>query len=526
MYKPELAAIVVHRLDQVRIERGSNLFYAPNDAHKTPLFDELRRHAQRRPVQFHIPGHKRGKGTDPEFRAFMGENPLAIDQINIAPLDDAHQPHGIIAEAQRLAAAAFGAERTFFSVQGTSTAIMTMVMATCGPGDKIIIPRNIHKSVMSGIILSGATPVYVVPELDNDTGFVGNVSVKTVEKALFEHPDAKALFMINPSYYGACADLRTIVQLAHARDVPVLVDEAHGAQFSFHPDLPLSAMEAGADAAAVSMHKTGGSLTQSSLLHVRGSRIDPRRVQMILNVLTTTSTSYLLLSSLDTARRHMQLHGRALLDRALKVADDVRREINAIDGLYCYGADGPGEQLAYAWDPTKICINVRQLGLSGIRVEEMLRNDYNIEVELSDLHNILCLITIADDGAGAAKLVDALQDIAAAHRQTKQTMAKELAHSAEMAQPAAFTQRPAVHTPVLTPRDAFYAATEALPFEETPGRITAEFVTTYPPGIPTLVPGEVVTEADVESIRRYQALGYPVHGPEDATVRTVRVVRM
>lgn len=512
----------------MRIERGGNLFYAPDEAQATPLFDELRRHAQRNPVQFHIPGHKRGTGMDVEFRAFIGDNALAIDQINIAPLDDSHQPHGIIAEAQRLAAAAFGAEQTFFSVQGTSTAIMAMIMATCGPGDKIIVPRNVHKSVMSSLILSGATPVYIVPELDPDTGFVGNVSVETVQRALAEHPDARALLMINPSYYGAVADLRTIVQLAHHRDVPVLVDEAHGAQFSFHSDLPASAMEAGADAAAVSMHKTGGSLTQSSMLHVQGSRIDPRRVQTILNLLTTTSTSYLLLASLDTSRRYMQHNGRRLLERALAVARDVREAVNSIDGLHCYGADGPGSDLAYKWDATKLCINVRDLGLSGIEVEDMLRNDYNIEVELSDLHNILCLITIADDGSAGRALVEALQSIADAHKHILQDTGQRIRprQADTFSQPAAFTQRPPVHTPVLTPREAFYATTESLPFEETPGRITAEFVTTYPPGIPTLVPGEVVTEADVETIRRYQALGYPVHGPEDATVRNVRVVRM
>lgn len=459
---------------------------------------------------------------DPLFRTFIGDNALSIDQINITPLDDCHQPQGIIARAQQYAAEAFHAEQTFFSVQGTSTLIMTMIMAVCGPGDKIILPRNVHKSVMAGLILAGAAPVFVVPEMDEDSGFVGSVAPGTIERALNEHRDARALFMINPSYYGACADMRAIVELAHAYDVPVLVDEAHGAQFYFHEQFPPTAMQAGADAAAVSMHKTGGSLTQSSLLNVQGARVCPRRVQSVLNLLTTTSTSYLLLASLDAARRHMQKHGRTLLDRALTVADDARRRINTIPGLHCNGPDGPGERLAHAWDRTKLCIDVRGLGLTGRQVETLLRRRYNIEVELSDLHNVLCLITIADDGEGVTRLVDALQAIATEHYVRSAVYPGPPKAAAE--QRTNFPQPVPVHSLALTPREAFYAAKESLPLEETCGRISAEFITAYPPGIPTLVPGEVITASAIAAVRRYQTLDYPIHGPEDATVQTLQVV--
>src|SRR5690606_17026568 len=251
---------------------------------------------------------------DPEFREFIGEAALAMDLINISPLDDLHRPTHIIKRAQELAAEAFGADHTFFSVQGTSGAIMTMILATCQPGDKIIVPRNVHKSVMTAIVLADAIPVFIHPVLDERTGIAHGITTTALAKALDEHPDAKAVLIINPTYYGIAADLKRMVELAHARDIPVLVDEAHGVHIHFHEQLPLSAMQAGADMAATSMHKLGGSLTQSSILNVRSQRVNPRRVQSIISMLTTTSTSYLLLASLDAARRQLATRGRHMLD--------------------------------------------------------------------------------------------------------------------------------------------------------------------------------------------------------------------
>lgn len=262
----------------------------PAEQGRTPLFTGLMRHAARETVPFHIPGHKRGLGMDPAFRQFIGQGALSIDLINIAPVDDLHHPHGMIKEAQDLAAAAFGADRTFFSVQGTSGAIMTMVMSTCGPGDKILVPRNVHKSVLTAIVLSGARPVFMSPELDYDLGVAHGVSLATVRGTLAQHPDARAVLVINPTYFGVCADLRGIVAEAHSYDIPVLVDEAHGVHVHFHDALPASAMQAGADMAATSVHKLGGSLTQSSILNVRDGLVNPGRVQTVLSMLTTTST--------------------------------------------------------------------------------------------------------------------------------------------------------------------------------------------------------------------------------------------
>ncbi|GAE29917.1 arginine decarboxylase [Halalkalibacter hemicellulosilyticusJCM 9152] len=449
---------------------------------------------------------------DPEFRQFIGENALAIDLINIAPLDDLHHPNGIIKEAQELAAEAFGADFTFFSVQGTSGAIMTMIMAVCGPGDKIIVPRNVHKSIMSAIIFSGATPIFIHPEIDENLGISHGITVNSVEKAIHAHPDAKGLLVINPTYFGISGNLKQIVEIAHSYQIPVLVDEAHGVHIHFHPDLPLSAMQAGADMAATSVHKLGGSMTQSSILNVKEGLVSPKRVQAIISMLTTTSTSYLLLSSLDTARMQLATKGEALLEEAIRLANDARKEINNIHGLTCVGKDILGTRATYDMDPTKLIISVRQLGISGHEVELWLRKNYSIEVELSDLYNILCIITLGDTKEKINKLVDALRQLASE---------KEIQPNRDH-KPVSV---PDIPTLSLSPRDAFYADTEIVPFSKSAGRIIAEFIMVYPPGIPILIPGEIITTDNLQYITENLSNGLPVQGPEDESFNTLRVIK-
>ncbi len=477
----------------------------------TPLFSGLRAHAERDPYQFHIPGHKKGAGMAPAFRNFLGPHVFSIDLINIQPMDDLHHPEGIIKEAQELAARAFGADHTFFSVQGTSGAIMTMILATVGPGEKIIIPRNVHKSVMAGIVLAGAVPVFMTPEIDPELGIAHGVSLATVRRAIGEHPDARALLVINPTYYGVAADLQGIVAAAHARRLPVLVDEAHGAHLYFHPDLPVSAMAAGADMAATSMHKLGGSLTQSSILNVRTGLVNAKRVQTVFSMLTTTSTSYLLLASLDAARQHLAVAGRQLLEQAIALANEARRQINAIPGLWCLGPDAVGDRSSsYAYDPTKLCISVKDWGLSGLEVERILREEFNIELELSDLYNILAIVTLADKAENLHALVHALQAIS---RRVDRTRPRKVrVHLPDLPQLA------------MTPRAAFYARTEQMPFAESAGRIAAEFVVVYPPGIPILLPGEWITQRNIDYINEHLQAGLPVQGPEDPSNKNILVV--
>lgn len=481
--------------------------------HETPLYTGLKKHASRQPVQFHIPGHKKGAGMDPEFRQFIGENALSIDLINIEPLDDLHAPKGIIKQAQDLAAEAFGADHTFFSVQGTSGAIMTMVMAVCGPGDKIIIPRNVHKSIMTAIVFSGAVPIFIHPEIDNELGISHGITLESAKRALTEHPDAKGLLVINPTYFGVAADLKSIVELAHSFDVPVLVDEAHGVHIHFHDELPLSAMQAGADIAATSVHKLGGSLTQSSILNMREGLVSKDRVQSILSMLTTTSTSYLLLASLDVARKRLATEGHQLAEETLKLANQTRDRLNQIEGIYCVGSEILGSKAAYSYDPTKLIISVKSLGLTGHDVEKWLRESFNIEVELSDLYNILCIFTPGDSQNDANRLVEALTEIAqqmseqdVTHQQTKVLL-------------------PAIPLLAMTPRDAFYANTEVIPLKEASGRIIAEFVMVYPPGIPIFIPGEIITEENISYIFKNLDAGLPVQGPEDSTLHKIRVIK-
>jgi len=482
------------------------------DQNRTPLFTALKEHAGKKPIQFHIPGHKRGQGMENEFRQFIGDPALSIDLINIAPLDDLHRPSGVIKEAQALAAEAFGADYTFFSVQGTSGAIMTMILTVCAPGEKIIVPRNVHKSVMSAIIFAGARPIFVSPVMDTELGIAHGVTTSSVKRALERHPDAKAVLVINPTYFGISANLQEIVDLTHSYDIPVLVDEAHGAHIHFHDKLPLSAMQAGADLAATSVHKLGGSLTQSSVLNVREGRVSPERVQSIISMLTTTSTSYLLLASLDTSRKQLALHGREMADKAIHLATNARKRINGIPELYCFGEEILGKEATFDYDPTKLTIHVSKLGITGYEAETWLRDKHNIEVELSDMYNILCIVTAGDTEETIEALVQAFTELSELHR--------NLNHHKEVI----VVQIPETPHLSLSPRDAFYAETEIVPLANAAGRIIAEFIFVYPPGIPILLPGEVVTQDNIDYIIDHIKVGLPVQGPEDKTMQNVKVI--
>ncbi|AQX56542.1 aminotransferase class I/II-fold pyridoxal phosphate-dependent enzyme [Priestia flexa] len=420
---------------------------------------------------------------------------------------------GIIKQAQDLAAKAFGADHTFFSIQGTSGVIMAMIMSVCGPGDKIIVPRNVHKSIMSGIVLSGATPIFIHPQVDPDLGISHGVPPESIEKALKRHPDAKAVLVINPTYFGIVGDLRKIVEITHSYNIPVLVDEAHGVHIHFHDELPLSAMQAGADMAATSVHKLGGSMTQSSILNVQGKLVSPERIQAILSMLTTTSTSYILLASLDAARKSLATQGQALLEETIRKAEKTRILINEIDYLYCVSREILVTSATYAIDPTKIIVSVKELGITGYAVEKWLREKFNIEVEMSDLYNILCIITPGDKEEDLLRLVYALRELSL-----------EFKHQSDLHVNTAVLL-PDIPVLALTPRDAFYAETEVVSFEESVGRIIAEFVMVYPPGIPIFIPGEIITEENLLYAKKNIEAGLPVQGAEDTDLKSLRVLK-
>jgi len=303
----------------------------------SPIHEALLQHKKNRVVPFDVPGHKGGRGI-PELTEFLGADCMKVDVNSMKPLDNLIHPVSVIKAAEELAAEAFGAHTAFFMINGTTAAVQAMIMSTCKEGEKIIMPRNVHRSSINALVVCGAIPVYVNPGVNHELGIPLGMSVKDIKNAIIENPDAKAILVNNPTYYGVCSNLKEIVRLAHEHDMKVLVDEAHGTHYYFSENMPINAMAAGADMSAVSMHKTGGSLTQSSFL-LCGEGVDPGYVRQIINLTQTTSASYLLLSSLDLARKNMVLNGKQLVAKTVALAEYAREEINKIGGYYAFSSE-------------------------------------------------------------------------------------------------------------------------------------------------------------------------------------------
>ncbi|MFD0587419.1 aminotransferase class I/II-fold pyridoxal phosphate-dependent enzyme [Paenibacillus sp. GCM10027627] len=475
---------------------------------QTPLFDALKKYVDDKVVPFHVPGHKQGRGLK-ELADYIGERTLQMDVNGMEDLDFANNPTGVIMKAERLAANAFGADHAFFLVNGTSAGVQAMIMSACEPGDKIIIPRNAHKSTIGGIILSGAVPVYVQPEIDERLGIAMNITVDSLKKTIKEHPHAKAVFVINPTYYGAVSDLKAIVDVAHSHGMAVLVDEAHGAHMGFHDELPTTAMEAGADMSAASLHKTAGSMTQSSVLLLKSELIPYERAKQVLSLTFTTSASYLLLCSLDVARKQLALNGSEMLQNALELARWARAEINQISGLYAFGQELAGKAGCYYFDDTKLGVCVSGLGFSGYQIESILRKQYNIQVELSDMNNILAIISLGDRQQDLQALIDALKDIAAK------------TGTASSREPVPIPASPKM---IVSPRNAFYSPKKAVLLEQSVGEIAGEMVMAYPPGIPVICMGERITKEIVDYIQILKEQKCELQGTADPFVHYLRVL--
>jgi len=476
--------------------------------YKTPLFDAMVALAEAKKVSFHTPGHKSGKGIATRFVKYVGHKIFAIDLTTLDEVDSLQKPKGVIKEAQELAAKAYGADRSFFLVNGTSVGNHAMVMASCGPGSGILMARNCHKSVVAAAVLAGAQPHYVYPEIDAGLMMTLNVSYESVRQAVESHPWIKTLFITSPNYYGICADLARIVPIAHEHGMTVLVDEAHGPHLGFHPELPSSALAAGADLVVQSTHKIIGGMTQASMLHAKTGRVDYNTIAGILKFLQTTSPSYILMASLDLARMQMATEGEKLLGKALSLARWSRERINEIPGLYCIGREAVLERGMGDLDETKLAINVSGLGLSGYEVSQMLNTEHNIQVEMADPFHVLVIVSIGDRREDLVLLVKALEAIA-----------KDRKHSG----PGRVALPKFRNLPGLTPREAFFAPYEYVPVEKATGRLSSEIVTVYPPGIPLLVPGEVVTEEVISYLTGVSGLGGTVDGlSEDGLIGVVK----
>ena len=475
---------------------------------RAPIYEALEEFRQERIVPFDVPGHKRGRGN-PELVGLLGQQSVGIDVNSMKSLDNLCHPVSVIREAEEMAAEAFGAAYAFLMVGGTTSSVQSMVLSVCKKGDKIILPRNVHRSVINALVLNGAIPIYVNPDVDVKLGIALGMKVSQVERAMQEHPDAAAVLVNNPPYYGICSDLRSIVRMAHARKMKVLVDEAHGTHFYFGDKMPVSAMAAGADMAAVSMHKSGGSLTQSSFL-LTGTSMNPGYVRQIINLTQTTSASYLLLASLDISRRNLALRGKKEFARVTALAEYAREEINRIQGYYAYTSELINGDSIFDFDRTKLTVNTLGIGLAGIEVYDLLRDEYDIQMELGDIANVLAYISIGDRERDIERLIGAMTEIKRKYRQDNAGM---------------FTQEYIEPKVAVSPQSAFYAEKESLPLQETKGRICSEFVMCYPPGIPILAPGEEITEEILAYIVYAKEKGCSMTGPEDPEIRRLNVLR-
>lgn len=475
---------------------------------RAPIYEALEKFKQSRVVPFDVPGHKRGRGN-PELTELLGERCVSMDVNSMKPLDNLCHPISVIREAEELAAEAFGAAHAFLMVGGTTSAVQSMILSVVKRGEKIILPRNVHRSVMGALVLCGAVPVYVNPECDERLGISLGMSIGAVKKAIEENPDAKAILVNNPTYYGICSDLHSIVKLAHSNGMLCLVDEAHGTHFYFGDNLPVSAMAAGADMAAVSMHKSGGSLTQSSLLLI-GPAISEGHVRQIINLTQTTSGSYLLLSSLDISRRNLALRGREAFGRGIEMAEYARTEINRIGGYYAYSRELVNGDSIFEFDVMKLSVNTLDVGLAGIQVYDYLRDEYDIQIEFGDLGNILAYISIGDRPRDIERLVSALSEIKRRFGQSKAGLMNQ-----EYIDPIV----------VVSPQKAFYAEKESLPLGQASGKVCSEFVMCYPPGIPIIAPGELITDKILNYIKYAKEKGCSMTGPEDSEIKRLNVLK-
>ncbi|MBQ6297886.1 MAG: aminotransferase class I/II-fold pyridoxal phosphate-dependent enzyme [Selenomonadaceae bacterium] len=474
---------------------------------RAPILEALTNMKAARLVPFDVPGHKRGRGNH-ELAEFLGQNCLDVDVNSMKPLDNLCHPVSVIRDAEILAAKAFGAAHSFFMIGGTTSAVQAMILATCKPGDKIILPRNVHRSAINALILCGAIPVYVNPQVDERLGISLGMKVKEVIAAIKNNPDAKAVLINNPTYYGICSDIATITRVAHEHGMKVLADEAHGTHFYFNKKLPPSAMSVGADMAAVSMHKSGGSLTQSSLL-LTGENINAGYVHQIINLTQSTSGSYLLMVSLDISRRNLVLHGADIFNRVIELVEYARDEINFLGGWYAYGKEIVDGDSVFDFDVTKLSIFTRAVGLAGVEVYDILRDEYDIQLEFGDIANILAYVSVGDRVKDIERLVSALADIKRIYRKDPSRLMK-----VEYIDPIVDA----------TPKDAFYAEKKSLPIEETVNKTAAEFLMCYPPGIPILAPGERITKEILDYVRYAKRKGCQITGPEDMTIQRLQVM--
>jgi arginine decarboxylase len=478
-----------------------------------PYLDALVAYGFRGSTRLHVPGHKGGAGADPGLRWALGERALLLDVPQDTEGIDMGPEPTPYAQAEELAASAYGAERSWFLTNGATQGNHALCLALAPPGTRVVLQRNVHASLIDGLVLSGGMPSFVAPETDDELGMAHGLTPAALQAALERCADARAAFVVSPTYYGMTADVAGLADVAHAAGAALVVDQAWGPHFGFHPDVPQSAVALGADAVLTSTHKMVGSLTQSAMLHVAGTgRIDITAVGRAIRLVRSTSPSSLLLSSLDAARRHLAVHGEALLHETLAAADRARDKLSAIDGLAVISQQFVGSPGVAAFDPLRIVLDVRGLGCTGYEVADALRQVYDVQVELATHATVVALL-------GMAQPVEALERFAGDVDEIVKRVRRDAEGSALVRTPGFFENEMAT-----SPRDAFLGEAERVAVDDAVGRVSCESIAGYPPGIPALLPGERITTEAVAYLRELRDAGARLHGASDPSFATITVL--
>lgn len=475
-----------------------------------PLFDQLLASAEQSRAPFHTPGHKLGRAIAPHLQQAWGSAVFRADLPELPELDNLYAASGVLAESQAQAAEVFGADRSWFLVNGSTGGLLAAILAVCGPGDRLLLPRNAHRSLLSGCILSGAVPVWITPPEAADFDLIGVPTPKQIAAALEQDPQIKAAVLVSPTYEGVCADVAAIAAIAHRQGIPLIVDAAHGAHLGFHPDLPASPLSEGADLVVQSTHKLLGALTQAAMLHLKGDRIDPERLSQSLALVQSSSPSYLLLASLEAATEQMQASPVELLQTPIDLARQAHQRLATLSGLQLPAiaiGDRPGFP---QWDPTRLVLNFQACGWSGFSADEYLHEQWQVTAELPSLHNLVFHLSLGNRREDIDRLVTACDRLLSQEHQE-----------------ALPPRLPAWLEPeaILSPRQAWFARQQTVSTEQAIGAIAAECVCPYPPGIPVLLPGERISKSAVDYLRQVQTSGGILSGCADPELTTLRIVQ-
>jgi len=463
------------------------------DQNETPFLDACISYMDSNPVPFDVPSHKMGRYTN-ELERMCSKQIFKADFNAPIGLDNLYHPSGVIKKAEELASQAFHADKAIFSVNGTTGGILTVINAVLRGKDKIILPRNVHKSVINGLIISGAVPIFVEPDVDKETGVANGVRLLDYVKKMDENPDAKAIFVINPTYFGITSNLKEIVKQAHLRKMIVICDEAHGAHFVFNKRMPISGMDAKCDVSILSIHKTAGSLTQSSLILMRYGLLDVSRVEKVFAMFSSTSPNHILLASLDAARKSMYFDGRQIINNAIELANYARRNLNKIKGVYVFDKKYCDGDSRFDFDETKLVINISGLGINGFSVYKEIRKEFNIQLELAEVSEVLAIVGIGSTKEDVDILIKAFKFLSKKYYKSRNKLVVPHFHY----------DYPQL---IVRPRDAFNAPSKIVPIKDATGEISAESIMIYPPGIPIAIPGELISKDAIDLVEFYQDNG-------------------